>query len=81
MFAPITAQFLIQMKDCVCTNHRPSDDPPGEVLSLLPGQKWLQSKQGQLEFTEACLAKRAAFLGWCRLSIVVIIEACLQLWL
>jgi hypothetical protein len=40
VFAPITKQPFMQIKDCVCvcTNHRPSAEPPGEVLLLWPDE-------------------------------------------
>jgi hypothetical protein len=33
VFAPITPQYFMQMKDCVCTNHRSFAEPPGKMLS------------------------------------------------
>jgi hypothetical protein len=40
----------------VCTSHRPSAGPPGEVLPLWPGWKWLQ---GLPEFPGACEGKKS----------------------
>jgi hypothetical protein len=50
VFATILAQAPVQIKYCVCTSHRPSAGPPGEVLPLWPGWKWLQ---GHVELTQA----------------------------
>jgi hypothetical protein len=47
----------IQMKDCVCTNHRSSAGTLGEVLPLWPGWKWLL---GHLEFTKDCDGKKSS---------------------
>jgi hypothetical protein len=54
-------QFLMCLKDCVCISHRHSAGPPGEVLPLWPGWKWLQ---GHLKFTEAVMAKSPAQAVW-----------------